>query len=182
MADIQFYEKIIKPSARGKILSFRILLIVFYLFFATLALIIPLKTQLPPTVCIITVILLLAVVVPFTWKYTCVEYELSFSAGTLTFSRIYGKRTKSTVFYSDIKSMSEISIYSGNVAAKFKHYEPYTLIDALDNKSDENAAYLVFDAEDEKKVIFLFPADEQSVKIFKFFNPQATDRELLKKF
>ena len=88
MADIQFYERIIKPTAKGKIFFFRTILIIFYALFASLALIIPLSTKLPPAVCVITVILILAVLIPFTWKYTCVEYELSFSAGTLTFSRI----------------------------------------------------------------------------------------------
>lgn len=180
MNDIQFYDKIVKQKIEGALLAYRILLIIFYTLIASLALILPLKIELNPIGIAVAVALILLIIIPNTWRYTKIEYEYSFSAGTFTFSRIYAKKARKTVFSTEIKDILLITD-KNNYQAKLKSFEPYDIIEALPSKSAEDVALMVIE-NDDKNIVFFFSPDQRCMKIFKFFNPQATDRDLIKKF
>ena len=113
-----------------------------------------------------------------TWKYTDVEYEYSFEAGTVTFSKIYGKSRRKTVLSFDIKSVVEVFPYNEHTAHKTAGY---SISDGVDTYAAHNPCICVFEDQKKQKNYFLFDCDEQSAKIFKYFNPSTTDRTIFDK-
>ena len=173
MADIQSYERVLKKKQVG----LRVALIALYAFIASLWLVIAVRVGMHAAMILLAPISVVIAIL-LTWKYTCVEYEYSFMAGTLTFSKIYGKSHRKVVLDFDIKSMTEAFLYNERTAAKLNGGK---LVNALPDLV-QNPCVCVFEDANEQKVFFVFECDEQSAKILKFFNPSATDRAIFQCF
>lgn len=112
------------------------------------------------------------IVVFFTWRYTKVEYEYSITSGILTFSEIYGGRSRKTVTEFRLKDctviapLSELNEHSDAVAD--------VTYSALADKDSPAAYFAAFENDNGKKCIFFFQATEKALKICRFYNPSHT--------
>ena len=177
MADIQSYERILKRKNEGEQLLSKILMIFIYLVIISVFFVVAVRYGLSPALIVLLPLVLLSAVL-LTWKYTSVEFEYSFVAGTFTFSKIYGKRRRRTVLEADIKKMISVSAYNEQKQASLGKEGAGTIINGIPNKLSQNPCVCVFEADKNEKIYFLFECDELSARIFKFFNSAATDRSI----
>ncbi len=173
MATVQHYERVFKKKRVGM----KIAMIGLYLFIASLWFVISVLFYFHYTFVLLAPLSILIVFL-LTWKYTNLEYEYAFEAGTFSFSKIYGGSRRHTVFEMEIKSIDEVIPYNARNANRLKKAK---LIDAIIGKNAENPCYCVYKDQNEKTVCLLFDCDEQSAKIFKFFAPAMTDRAIFEK-
>lgn len=170
MADIQSYERVLKKKQTG----LKAALIAAYAVIASFWFVIAIRVGLHPAM-ILLAPLSVVIAVLLTWKYTNVEYEYSFMAGTLTFSKIYGKSRRKTVIELDIRKLNAVFPYNERTEQRINDGK---LVSGIPSSYSTNPCVCAFEDENEEKVYFLMDCDEQSAKIFKFFNPSATDRAI----
>ena len=180
MADIQSYERVLKRRAEGKWLLGKLLMIFLYLVILSVWFVVAVRFGLNPAMLLLAP-LSVVIAVLLTWKYTCVEYEYSFMAGTLTFSKIYGKSRRKVFLEADIKSMISVFPYNDSTASKTAPDDGDVLIDGIPSKASQNPCVCFFESDNGKKTYFLFDCDEQTAKIFNFFNAAATERSIFER-
>ena len=173
MADIQTYERVLEQD-ESVLRRSRILMIVLYGVIFTLLMLAAVLASLNPALLLLAP-LGTAVAVIFSWKYTRVEYEYSFFGGVLTFSKIYSGSSRSLVLEADIRAMTTVTAYTESTAAKIKADSSAKVIDGLPAGEHLNPCVCAFEDERERKIYFIFECDEQTARIFKHFNPTATD-------
>ena len=171
MADIQYYERILKKKEPKK----KALMIAIYLGILSVWFVVAVRYELNAAI-LLMIPLSIIIAVLLSWKYTNVEYEYSFAAGSFTFSKIYGSSKRKTVFSADIKSMTLAKPYDAQRDGNMDHS---VFINAIPQATAKNPCICIFDIDD-KKTCILIDCDEMSAKILKFFNASATDREVLR--
>ncbi len=175
MADIQSYERVLKANKRtsGRIGNVATVLAILSLL--GICFFISLRLKLSPAWVVLVPTLLIAVTLILR-KYAQVEHEYSFIAGYFTYSKIYGKSRRKTICEVDIRSLSEVFPHNERTAARLTG--DASIINALPNAGAKNPCVCVFEQE-EKTVYLLLDCDAQTARIFKHFNPRATDRAIL---
>ncbi len=177
MADIQHYERVLKPTrATSKILP-KALMISAYVALVGLWFVLTVRVGLTASVLMLIPISVL-IAVTLTWKYTAVEYEYSFVAGTLTFSKIYGKSKRRAVFDGDLRCLVSVLPYNEQNAERVQCDKT---VFAIPEGVEENPCICVFE-ENEKRTCVVLDCDELSAKIFRFFKPSAVDRAVFEAF
>ena len=177
MNEFQAYEYTVRQKQDASLIAKRICLIISYVLVAvgfllagvTTRVFVPLLALLPIS---------LWIFVHFTWRYVDVENEISVVSGILTISKIYGRKTRKTIFEVPIKTFVAISQYDDNADEKIRRFAPEICYEAISSDSANNY-FALFETEDEKKAIFIFElAGEYGkiLKIFKFYNSAAFTR------
>ncbi len=170
MNEFQTYEIITHQKNEGQFVAKRICFIFLYIAFVVAWLVFGLKTRiLVPLMALIP--LTSWALVFLTWRFVNIDYECSMTAGVITFSKIYGGRSRKTVFETTIKSMQLIAPYNDKYRAQIERYSPKTEYSALSSTKASNAYFALFENEKEEKCIFLFEADDKCLRIFRFYNP-----------
>ncbi|MBR2387384.1 MAG: hypothetical protein IKB02_01305 [Clostridia bacterium] len=173
MNEFQTYEVTTHQKIYGSWLVKRIVLIIAYVFYVLAAFILGFTTKITvPLLALVPVTLWM--IIFFTWRYTDVDYEYSMTSGYLTFSVIYGSRTRKQIFETQIKAMTLIAPYTDDYFDKAQRYAPEVEYRALSSKNAENAYFALFENRDGKKSIFIFEADDRALSIFKFYNSTST--------
>ena len=173
MNEFQTYEVTTHQKIYGIWLIKRITLVFIYIAFVIAALLFGFWSRISvPLLAFIPIALWMLIFV--TWRYTDVDYEYSLTSGYLTFSAIYGSRSRKKHFETQIKSMALIAPYSDDYFERVKAYSPEIEYYALSSKNSENAYFALFENSDGKKSIFIFEADDRALHIFKFYNSSAT--------
>ena len=172
MADVQYYERVLKKKAIKR----KLLLIGVYVIILSIWFVVAIRYTLNAAIIILAPLSILIAVL-LTWKYASVEYEYSFSAGTFTFSKIYGRSKRKTVFSADIKSIALAKPYDADRDAGLDYSE---FINAIPCSASPNPCICIFDV-DEKRTCVLIDCDDRSARILRFFNPSSVDRDILKK-
>lgn len=171
MADIQYYERVLKKKEpKGKAL-----LIALYLVILSVWFIVAVRYTLNAAI-ILLIPLSILIAILLTWKYTCVEYEYSFTAGTFTFSKIYGKSNRKTFFSAELTALDTVKPYSADNSVNDAYSK---FINAIPGQSAQNPCICIFNIDDEK-ICVLIDCDESSAKILKYFKASAVDRDVLK--
>jgi hypothetical protein len=75
----------------------------------------------------------------------------------------------------DIRSLTEVFPYNERTSARLKDKK---LVYGTSSDEPINPCVCVFENEKKQPVYFVLDCDEQSAKIFKFFNPSAVDRAI----
>ena len=114
------------------------------------------------------------IIVFFTWKYVDVDYECSMTSGYITFSKIYGSRSRKRVFETSIKSMNLIAPYTNEYIDKAIRFAPTVEYNALSSPKANNQYFALFEDADGKKAMFIFEANKRALEIFRFYNPSST--------
>ena len=171
MNEFSTYEYVVAKKNKG---SGRLKPIIFILGYAALALgllLFAVKSKLgAPLVALAPLALWIAVFL--TWRYTKIEYEYSITSGFLTFSEIYGGRSRKVIAEFRLKDCITIAPLSElgereRVKAEVKY-------SALSDEGSPNAYYASYEDEKGRSCIFFFEATEKALKICRFYNPAHT--------
>ena len=172
MNEFQTYEIISHQKCEGIWIFKRIALILLYIAYVVTLLtaglvtriIVPLLAFIPLTTWML---------VFFTWRYTDVDYECSMTSGVLTFSKIFGSRSRKTVFEVSIKSISHIAPYVSDSKKRIDRYVPEEIYDARPSTRADRQYFALFEDKKGKKSLFLFAPDDKMLKILRFYNAAA---------
>ena len=178
MNNLGTYEKIVKASLTGKRLAVRIAAILLYAIIAVAFLIAALINFNIFAVIALVGALVTVGLIKLTWKYLQLEYEYSFSYGTLSVAKIYGKRTRRQVAEADIKSLIMIVPATKENIARAEHLEAEGRVIAVSSESADNIWLVLTGDKNEKRVIIFFEADERSLAILKSTNPYAFSKSI----
>ena len=172
------YEKVVRVRSAGKHLALKISVILAYIAVGVTFLVAALsnlKNALP-----ITVIgaLVTFTLIKITWKYLQLEYEYSFSYGTLCIAKIYGKRARKQVAEADIKSLIMIAQATQENIEKAERLDAEARVLAVSSEGAENIWLVLTGDKDEKRTMVFFEADERSLSILKSVNPHVFSKKI----
>ena len=108
----------------------------------------------------------------FTWRYAKPEYEYSMTSGVLTFSVIYGNRTRKKKFDTRIAQADTIAPYSVSAKSDIEKYAPQTTYMGVSSLYSPDAYYMLFETADGKRCVYYFEATDKALKILRFYNPK----------
>ncbi len=167
----QSYEKVVKLSNKGKPLIKKISAVMSYALIFVIWLVIGLNNPNIMAPALVFGALLTLVVVLITWKYLCVEYEYSFSYGTLGVAKIYAKKKRKLLIETEMRDLLIIAPATEEYIRKAEHFEIEKRIIAVSSENADNIWLVVSGGKDERRVLVFFEADERSLAILKSANP-----------
>lgn len=167
------YEYTVEQKSEGKFRLMKIGFIILYVLYPIALLI---------AVSLLKVFQLFALVavtewmlVYFTWKYTKPEYEYSVTSGRVTFSVVYGKRSRKEKCSFTIKECLQIApLTNREYAERLELYAPEETFNALSSASSPDAYYAAFESADGKRCAFCFEATEKMLKLCRNYNSSHT--------
>ncbi len=166
-----YFEYAIEAKVEGKLLRNRILLIIGYVLYAIAFMVLVFASKLLPLGAFVVVTT--AIIVYLTWRYVEVEYEYNVVKGEMTFSTIYGRKTRRDFLKVRIQDMSYFAPYTDRYkaiadAADKKYY-------AVSSMSSPDVYVGIFKevGTGETSAVF-FEATKGCVKLAKFYNKSAT--------
>mgnify|MGYP003302729097 CR=1 FL=1 len=175
MADINApYEYVVAQKSEGKWRVRRILLITLYILYPIFALLAALITRLSvPMLCFIP--LSEWMLIFFTWRYVKVEYEYEIVSGVLTFSNVYGGRSRREKVSFPLRSATLIApLDYSTYEDKLELFNPEISFYGIGSSDSPDKYFAAFTNEEGKKCVFFFEATERALKICRFYNPAAT--------
>ena len=173
MNEFQTYEFTTRQKTYGMWIIKKLMLILLYVSFVSTALVVGFLSRIfLPFFALIPI--LTYILVFFTWRYVSVEYEYSMTSGHITFSKIYGSRSRRCIFEAEIKSMSLIAPYTDEHIDKAIRFAPTLEYNATSSPRASEQYFALFEDHNGKKAIFIFEATKRSLEIFKFYNPSST--------
>ncbi len=181
MNEFSTYEFAVCQRIEGKWKLARFGLISLYVLYVltllilgfTAKIILPLLALIPVT----TWILVFA-----TWRFVSVEYEYSITSGELTFSKIFGGRSRRTILTFPLRQAVRIApLDNGQESEKATAYRPEREFSAISSLYAPDIYYVLFEHEFREggkikkcRAIFYFEATAKSLQICRFYNPSAT--------
>lgn len=161
-----YFEYAVDEKLSGKNLTYRILLISFYVIFSLAFFLCFCLIGVPQIIAILPILLL--ILVRFTWKYVSVTHEYIIATGEITFVHIYGNRYRKVILNLLIRDLMEVAPDDG---------QPQPSIDKMyDFRSASNTPdsyYLIFQREDDKRCLLYFEATKKALKLMQLYNPGA---------
>ncbi len=177
MNDNQSFERLIKVRTSGVNLLAKILLFILYTLVAVIGL----------WLCImyaganITVILLVGILdfllIFFTWRFTCIEYEYSVMAGSFFVAKIFGKKNRREIYESELSRATFIAPYKEKYIKTADDCSPDKVIKAFSSSKASDIWFVIFEGEGEKKVLIFFEADEHTVSVLRKAAPRVLVRD-----
>ncbi len=168
------YEYMIKQKVEGKLLAQKVLLLLTYGAFG-IALISLVFKYSPADLFIpllILALVLTALLIFLTWRFTCIEYEVIIAGGDLTVTLLYGKGWRKRLFSLAVNSIYEIGEYDDAAfeeISKLSLQKDYICLSSL---SAPSVYYALFEEEDEQ-CIFYFDAPEGAIALLRKWNSGA---------
>lgn len=177
MANVQTYEKIIKVQnarTRAKLIScllFYVLYLLVWIFAGIL------NPESSPLIFLAGVLSCLLIVL-ITWKYLFIEFEYSFCQGTLSISKIYGKRRRKDLLEANLHKLLLISQATDEIIQNADmRFKPESRVSAVSSEYAENIWLLVTGEENEPTVFIFIEADERILSILKSSAPFAFSKK-----
>ena len=178
MNEFSTYEHVVKQKIEGKWRLARIGLVLFYVLFALTLLLLLIAWNVPQLIALLP--LLLWILVFFTWRFACVEYEYSITSGTLTFCKIYGNRTRRKILEIRLRDATQIvPLDGGKFSEQATRWHPEREFVAVSSWRAPEIYLILFELDDKKakekrRGIFYFEPTARALQICKFYNPSAT--------
>ena len=108
------------------------------------------------------------------WKRTQTEYEYSFFSGTLTVSRIHGKRWRRTLEEIPLRSLCAVFPCDTSHSGKAEQYRPVRSILAASSMDAPGLYALLWQEEDGGETVLLWAElTEKALKTIRFYNRPA---------
>ena len=108
MNEFSTYEFAVSQKITGKWLAARAGLIAFYCLYPVIVLLFGMKYSIvAPLLAFIPISLWIIIFI--TWRYVAIDYEYSVTSGTLTFTKIYGNRSRRKIFEMKLKDAVRIA-------------------------------------------------------------------------
>ncbi|MBQ9099543.1 MAG: hypothetical protein IJY50_08985 [Clostridia bacterium] len=179
MNEFSTYEFVVEQKLEGKWILARIALLCFYVFYVLGFLLLGLRYRLiVPLIALIPISLWIIVFI--TWRYVDVEYEYSITSGELTFSKIYGNRSRRRLLVVTLRDAVTIAPLDGDIySAKATAWKPEREYSAISSLSAPDIYYMLFEYKDHSKkekrrAILYFEATQRALQICRFYNPSGT--------
>ena len=179
MNEFNTYEFAVDQKIEGRWILARAGLIFLYVSYAlgllilgfAVKIIVPLLALIPITLWIIVFV---------TWRYVAVEYEYSITSGELTFSKIYGNRSRRRQLVIRLRDAVRIApLDNGEYSKQATDWRPEREYSAISSLSAPDIYYILFEFEEKsrkekRRAIFYFEATARALQICRFYNPSAT--------
>ncbi len=181
MNEFSTYEFTVHQKTEGKWLLARIGMLLLYVAFVggwlifgfSLSLFVPLLALIPVSTWILVYI---------TWRYVSVEYEYSITGGELTFSKIYGGRSRRKVMTLKLRDAVRIApLEDEGEAAKATAWHPEREFSAISSLRAPDIYFILFEyafregkKQRTRRAIFYFEATARALQIARFYNTSAT--------
>lgn len=179
MHEFSGYEFVVSQRREGKWILARICLVAFYTLFALTALLLGLQLRLiVPLLAFIP--LSLWVLIFITWRYVQVDYEYALVSGTLTFTKIYGNRSRKRIFEMQLRDAVRIApLADEQEAARGTAYAPEREFVGVSSMCAPDIYFMLFELEDKRshekrRAIFYFEATAKALSICRFYNASGT--------
>ena len=179
MHEFSAFEHCVRQKLTAKWVAMRVALVLFYVLFVIAVFTAGLFVRIAwPLFALIP--LLLWILVFVTWRYTNVEYEYTITSGKLTFSKIYGNRSRKRMFEMDLRDAVLIAPLDDNTySARATSYRPERSFEGVSSFQAPNIYMLLFELgakkrADKRRAIFYFEATKKSLSICRFYNQSAT--------
>lgn len=170
MNEFSTYEYVVAEKKNARLVMKKIGFICGYVLFVILWFVFGFATNLFPLLALIP--LTTWMLVFFTWRYANVEYEYSVTSGTVTFSKVFGGRSRKQITEFKLKDCSLIAPLSES-DEKIKAFAPerdYVSMSSWDTPD----AYVALLTLNDKKTAVYFEATEKMLKICRFYNSPCT--------
>ena len=177
MNDIKSYEKIVARRTEGKILLAKIALIFAYVIFAAVGFLLVLVFAEGSPALLLIVGALDSLLILFTWKLTCIEYEYTLAANTFYLAKIFGKSRRKEFYEEELIRASFIAPYNEKYSEKAENCKPNDIIWAVSTKNAPDIWFIIFEEESAKKTLVFFEADERAISTLRHYCPRATVRD-----
>ena len=179
MHNFSTYEFTVSQKAEGKWLFYRIALIAFYVLYPICVLLVGMKfSVIAPLLAFIPISLW--VIIFMTWRRVSVEYEYAVVSGTLTFTKVFGNRSRKKMFEMQLKNAVCIAPLGNEAeAAKAATYAPEREFMGVSSMSAPDIYFMLFELSDAKtgekhRAIFYFEATQKMLSICRYYNTSAT--------
>ncbi len=173
MRDIQSCEQIVRKKTKGTLLLGKIALISLYSVFAAIGFIISVYAKSIAAPLIILTVAFDAILIFFTWKYTCVEYEYSVLGGEFYLARIYGKASRKELYECSLSRATVIAPYNERHGDKAAKASPAKVYYAASEKHSENSWFIIFEDENSKSYAVLFEPEDRMLVTLRHYAPRA---------
>ena len=169
MDNFETYEYVIVPKNAPKKTLKKILFISLYVVFVLAWFIFGVNSPFPALLALIPITLWMLVFA--TWRYVNVEYEYSVTSGIITFSKIYGGRSRSLVGELDIRQVCELLPLSDPFTERrLDGFDPEAGDNFLSSRESETAYAAIFTDEDGVKCVVYLEVLPVLMKSFKIYN------------
>lgn len=173
MNEFSTYEYVVAQKRTGKYLWRRIGMLALYVVYVIAFFTVGIFTRILVP-CLALVPLTTWILWFFTWRYVCIDYEYSITSGILTFTKIFGNRTRRVICEFKLKDAAVIAPLNDKLqASKLDAFSPEITYSALSAPGAEDGYFITYE-QDGRACVFLFEATAQALKICRFYNPSAT--------
>lgn len=167
------YEYTVEQKPEGKFKTRKILFMALYILYPLILMVIVSMLQIFQLFAL--VIVTEWMLVYFTWKYTKPEYEYSVTSGKVTFSVIYGRRSRKEMVSFTIKECLMIAPATVREwSEKLELYDPEVVYSAVSTVNSPDKYYAAFESADGKRCVFYFEATEKMLKLCRNYNSSHT--------
>lgn len=178
MNEFSTYEFVVSQKIEGNWRVARIGMIALYVCFVLGCLLAGISLNVLPPLALVPV--LTWILVFCTWRYVAVDYEYSITSGELTFSKIFGNRSRRTALKLTLRDAVRIApLENADEAAKATAYAPEREFSAVSSMSAPDVYFILFEyatngGKEKHRAIFYFEATQKALQICRFYNPSAT--------
>lgn len=160
------YEYIVKQKSEGTWKFRRLMMITLYVVF-NLAYLLAFLLTFPWPVAFLP--LLDWALIFFTWRYVCPEYEYATLSGEITFTTIFGGKTRKELFRINIRDFAKIAPYDEAAEAYVTAQKCTRDFRCMSSLQAPDLYYGIFTLGEDKCVVY-FEATEKALKIMKYYN------------
>lgn len=166
-----YFEYCVEAKSEGALKIKRVLLIASYILFPVLLFTFLCMLRLYVLGCFL--VLLTAIFCFFTWRYVQIEYEYIVVKGEMTFSKIFGRKSRREFLRVRIQDMSLLAPYKDEFKSradviKNKYFAVSTM------KSPDVYVGIFKDSKTKEESCIFFEATSKFVKLAKFYNNSIT--------
>lgn len=166
--DPNYYDYLVKPETKGKILMRKILLIVLYSVLVIACCTVCILFRVIPVMCLVPVLVL--VVRFFTWRYACPEYIYTIESANISFAIVYGGAKRKELSKYHIKDIETIAPYKGEYKEAADAFGLTDRMYFVSSMEADDIYYLIVKEKDGKKKVIFINAPEKSVKRLRYYN------------
>ena len=173
MEEFNTYEYSVEHSKKDKKLKLKkTLLLIFYTVYCitglTFAAVAPVGALVATFIALVPVSCW--IISFFTWRYVKPEYVYSMTSGVLTFTILYGNRTKKKIFETKIASAETVAPYTEKSKHDIEKYAPKNEYFGVSSLTSPDAYYMLFQNDKGENCVYYFEATARALKILRFYN------------
>ena len=165
--ELSDYEYTVDQKCEGKWKLRKALMLTLYFVYTIIYFLVIYITRVIPLGALIPVTLWILIF--FTWRYVKPEYKYRIESAFLTFTVIYGSRTRKEIFKTKICDAEKI-IPLSEAEEDIRIFNPTTKYNALPSAICDDSYVMLFTDERGNHCIFTFKATAQALKSFRFYN------------